>query len=382
MKLSEFIVSQMPQILTEWETYARTMRPAADEMSLVALRDHAEEMLRAVAEDIEQWQSAQDAIDKSKGLEDDDEVTTAASIHGALRHASKFTLVQLSSEFRALRAAVLRGWFPVADLTAPATLEAVVRFNEAIDQALAESIVTYSQRADETRDLFLAILSHDMRGPLATMSLAGDVLAVSAPDSGTNPDVATRVKRAARFMSGMVQDMIGFTRTRLGGQIAIVRVPMDMGAACAAAIADAEALHPACEYQLETEGDLSGSFDETRLHQLLVNLLGNAGQYGARGEPVRVLAYSAADDVCVEVHNGGSVIPDEALERIFDPLVRLHTDGDEPKPTASRGLGLFVAREIVRAHDGSLTVRSDGSGTVFMVRLPRDVPKLVEAASE
>jgi signal transduction histidine kinase len=370
MKLSEFIVSEMPQILAEWEKYARTMRPAADEMSIVALRDHAEEMLQAVALDIEQWQSAKEAIDKSKGLDDDAEVT-AASIHGALRHASRFSLLQLSSEFRALRAAVLRGWLPVADLSVASTIDAVVRFNEAIDQALAESIVTYSQRADETRDLFLAILGHDMRGPLATVSLAGDLLAVTPPEAGTTPDLASRVKRAARFMTSMVQDMIGFTRTRLGGEIAIVRLPLDVGSACETAVSDAEAMHPSCTYQLETRGALEGSYDGMRLHQVLVNLLGNAGQYGAPGQPVRITATGEADAVCIEVHNAGATIPDESLERIFDPMVRLDPNGDAATLTASRGLGLFVAREIVRAHGGTLTVRSDDAGTVFTVRLPR-----------
>lgn len=371
MKLSEFIVSEMPHILAEWETYAQTMRPAADAMSMVALRDHAEEMLRAVAVDIEEWQSPKEAIAKSKGLDDDDGAS-AAALHGAMRQASQFSLLQLSSEFRALRAAVLRGWLPVADLSVPSTLDAVVRFNEAIDQALAESIVTYSQRADEMRDLFLAILGHDMRGPLATVTLAGDLLSAAASGGGSHPDVGPRVKRAARFMSSMVQDMIGFTRTRLGGAIAIARRPADIGASCESAIADAEAMHPDCRYQFETHGDLHGEFDAMRLHQVLVNLFGNAGQYGARGQPVRIVARRVAEDLCVEVHNGGGAIPDESLERIFDPMVRLRPDGDEPEPTASRGLGLFVAREIVRAHGGALSVRSDGSGTVFTLRLPTD----------
>lgn len=372
MKLSVFIVSHMPQILAEWERYAQTMRPAADVMSMVALRDHAEEMLRAVALDIEQWQTPHEAIDKSRGLEDDMGVT-AAALHGAMRQASQFSLLQLSSEFRALRAAVLRGWLPVADLSIPRTIDAVVRFNEAIDQALAESIVTYSQRADETRDLFLAILGHDMRGPLATLSLAADQLSLAARDRHHEADVAPRVKRAARFMSCMVQDMIGFTRTRLGGQISLVRLPVDLATACSVALADAQAMHPGCTYEMETHGDLIGSYDAMRLHQVLVNLFGNAGQHGAPGRPVRVALFGTAEDVCViEVHNAGAMIPDEALERIFDPMMRIVPDGDESTLTASRGLGLFVAREIAKAHGGTLSVRSDGSGTVFTLRLPRE----------
>ncbi len=370
MKLSVFIVSHMPQILAEWEEYAQTMRPAADSMSLMALRDHAEEMLRIVALDIEQWQSPQDEVEKSQGLQDSSEAT-AASIHGAMRHASRFTLLQLSSEFRALRATVLRGWLPLADLSVPETLDAVVRFNESIDQALAESIVTYTERSDETRELFLAILGHDLRGPLATISLAGELMSRAARDVDGDRELGLRVKRAARFMSNMVEDMIGFTRTRLGGGMSIARKQVDLAEACAAAVADAEAIHPSTVYKIETDGDLSGSFDAMRLHQLLVNLLGNAGQHGSPDQPVRVIARGDDDGVTLQVRNQGVIIPADALERIFEPLVQLGPDGEEPKPSASLGLGLFVAREIANAHGGSLAVRSDESGTVFTTSLPR-----------
>ncbi len=371
MKLSEFIVTDMEQILAEWEEYAMTMRPAADSMSISALRDHAEQMLRAVALDIEERQTPQEEVEKSQGLADGT-ATTAASIHGAMRHASNFSLLQLSSEFRALRATVLRRWLPRSDLSAPSTLDAVVRFNEAIDQALAESIVTYSERADDTRELFLAVLGHDLRGPLAIMSLAGDVMSRTAPDSKRDPELGLRLKRAARFMSNMVDDMIGFTRTRLGAGLSIARQPVDVGAACAAAVTYAEAMHPSCTFELETEGDLTGLYDATRLQQLLVNLLGNAGQHGAPHATIHIRARGAQDRVDIEVRNQGAVIPAASLERIFEPLVQLDKDGDKPVPSASLGLGLFIAREIARAHGGSLGVTSDTTGTVFTASLPRD----------
>ncbi len=371
MKLSAFIVAHMDQILTDWEEYAMTMRPAADSMSLTALRDHAEQMLRAVALDIEEWQTPQEEVEKSQGLQDASP-TTAASIHGAMRHASNFTLLQLSSEFRALRATVLRRWLPLTDLSAPKTLDAVVRFNEAIDQALTESIVTYSKRADDTRELFLAILGHDLRGPLAVMSLAGEVMSRTSPEDTRDPELGLRLKRAARFMSNMVEDMIGFTRSRLGGGLAIHRKQMDAVVACVAAVATAEAMHPSCSFYSDIDGDLTGSFDATRLQQLLTNLLSNAGQHGAPHESVHLSAHGAGDRVILAVRSQGSIIPAASLERIFEPLVQLAIEDEQPVPSASLGLGLFIAREIAKAHEGTLTVTSDASGTVFTASLPRE----------
>lgn len=347
-----------------------TMRLAADSMSLAALRDHAEQMLRAVALDIEQWQTPQEEVEKSQGLADCS-AATAASLHGAMRHASNFSLLQLSSEFRALRATVPRRWLPVSDLSAPKTLNAVVRFNESIDQALAESIVTHSERADDTRELFLAILGHDLRGPLAIMSLAGDVMSRSSPDVTKDPELGLRLKRAARFRSNMVEDMIGFTRTRLGASLSVTRQQSDIGAVCAASVTYAEAMHPSCIFSLETHGDLTGLYDAMRLQPLFVNLLGNAEQHGAPHSTIQIVARGAADRVDIEVRNQGAVIPSSSLDRIFEPLVQPDREGDNPVPSASLGLGLFIAREIAKAHGGPLGVTSDETGTVLTASLPR-----------
>jgi signal transduction histidine kinase len=177
MNLSAFIRSEMTEILAEWTAFAKKTAPADGEMSNLALTDHAEAILCAIAIDIETHQSKLQQFEKSQGNEvESSEKESAAAIHGRLRQASNFSLFQLSSEFRALRATVLRLWLPRVHQMSETTIHEMVRFNEAIDQALAESIVTFSARAERTRDLFLAVLGHDLRAPLATISLVGDLL--------------------------------------------------------------------------------------------------------------------------------------------------------------------------------------------------------------
>jgi signal transduction histidine kinase len=172
MKLHRFINEHLEQILAEWVAFAKTIEPEAGQMSIVELRDHAKGILQAISLDIETRQNSRQQDQKSKGLAPEAGAQqSAASIHGALRHASDFSLVQLSAEFRALRATVLRLWLPqVREMSESAAYE-MVRFNEAIDQALAESVLTYSARADHMRELFLAILGHDLRAPLFTLAL-------------------------------------------------------------------------------------------------------------------------------------------------------------------------------------------------------------------
>ena len=184
MRLATFIAAHTGEILAEWDRYALTMTPAADDMSLQDLRDHAESMLREISRDIGSTQTDAEQLQKSQGTEDNC-LSSPASRHGHKRHADNFTLLQLSAEFRALRATVLRMWLPLIANNTSETLDDVVRFNEAIDQAFAESIVTYSNRTERTRDMYDAILGHDLRGPLATMSNAGILLAQPLSPSST-----------------------------------------------------------------------------------------------------------------------------------------------------------------------------------------------------
>lgn len=379
MRLSRFINEHVDDILVEWECFARTLGPAADTMSVPALRDHAKEILRAIALDIESWQNSEQQLQKSQGMEPDAPgKESAASIHGALRQASDFSLSQLSAEYRALRATVLRLWLPHVRQMSATTIYEMVRFNESIDQALTESVITYSSRAEQARDLFLAILGHDLRAPLSTMALASELLMRTPVEPDQILQVGVRVARSTRLMSSMVDDLLGYSQTQTGVSMPIARHPVDMRSICQSAIKNAHVTHPECQFSLEALGDLSGSFDGARLHQLFTNLLSNAAhaQYGAQQRPVVMDAGGEPDAITIQVTHHGATIPETSLRTIFTPLVQLaQEDESDGRPRTSLGLGLFVAREIVVAHGGTIAVKSNAiDGTMFTVRLPRAKP--------
>lgn len=171
----------------------------------------------------------------------------------------------------------------------------------------------------------------------------------------------------------MVNDLLGFSQAQL-----VKGMPVSLGSAdihqiCQSAIEDAHATHPVRKFVLKASGDLHGSFDSIRLHQLFTNLLVNAAQYGAPGSPVTMTVVGESEAVQVQVNNRGSVIPDESLGTIFKPLVQLSlVEEDSARSKTSMGLGLFVAREIAAAHGGEIAVESNTTeGTTFTVRLPR-----------
>ncbi len=373
MRLSTFIRSDMPAILAAWTAFAKKAAPETGKMSDLALTDHAQAILIAVALDMETRQSQQQQFEKSQVDEVAIDVDSAAAIHGRLRHASNFSLLQLSSEFRALRATVLRLWLPRVQQMTAATVDDMVRFNEAIDQALAESIVTYSLRSERTRDLFLAVLGHDLRGPLATISLAADLLARPGVDAGQVATLAHRAKRSAKLMGAMVTDLLGYTRVQLGAGMPTNCAMTDVQPVCQAAMTDARAMYPHSSITYQASGNVTGWFDAIRLQQLVTNLLINAAQHSDKGKPVTLTLAGSSEAITISVANAGPVIPAESLETIFQPLVQLEPDIDEEGPSkTSLGLGLFIVHETAVAHGGTIAVTSTATdGTVFTATFPR-----------
>jgi signal transduction histidine kinase len=375
MKLSVFITENLEELLLEWEAFALSLLVPGQTMTSLALRDHATQILLAVAADIESNQTDLEQAYKSKGFVPIAEATrTAAMTHGALRYLAGFDLRQLAAEFRALRASVLRLWLKRGGDNGAAFYQ-MTRFNESIDQALAESIANYSDEVARSRDTFLAILGHDLRSPLS--AIANSSLYLGSPGllpAGAPLDAARRIGSSAAKMGLMIKDLLEYTRTRLGRAIPISPQATSMEQICKAAFDEIRAVHPERIFRLETSGELHGQFDSERLQQVLSNLLNNAVQHGTSSEPITLRAYGEPDRVTVQVKNFGRPIPADQLQVIFDPLVQISPVAADATGMAagSLGLGLYIAREIVTLHGGTMTAdSSDRDGTVFSARLPR-----------
>ncbi|MGA8134756.1 MAG: HAMP domain-containing sensor histidine kinase [Pseudomonas gingeri] len=375
MHLSTFIVQQVDSIVDEWEQFAKTLTPAADTMGRVALRDHAKSILLAAARDMETHQSASEQTAKSKGDSPDSSpsLDIAAASHGELRHTAGFDLVQMTSEFRHLRACVIRRW--VNSLASPglAHLQDMIRFNEAIDEALAESTAAYAEQVNRSRDIFLAILGHDLRAPLQAVTMSTEMLVRKTHLNADGLVYVANIKSGTRHMSSMISDLLEFVRSRLGSSLPIDPAPMDLSRVAKAAINEAWAGQPDCLPLLKVEGDVHGVWDRGRIEQLLQNLIGNALQHGASHRPLTLSLDGRVDSVCLTMHNFGTPIPQEALATIFDPLVRGASEEiGQPSTATSLGLGLYIAKEVVTAHQGTIEVSSSAEdGTRFTVILPR-----------
>jgi signal transduction histidine kinase len=370
MRLAQFISDEMEAIVAEWESFAATLLPGANHMLSLELRDHARQILEAIAKDLSTPQTKQAQVDKSRGLAPvAGPRETAAQTHAVLRARRGFDINQLCAEYRALRATVLRLWLENGRAQ-PLELDDVIRFNEAIDQALTESVSFFSSQVERSRNLLLGMLGHDMRSPLQTIQMTAHHLA----KLNNGEDVcaaAARLIRSGTRMQALLDDMVDFSRSKLGLGVRVEPTRVDVAALVEDELDQLRAAHGTQTVELEVTGDTGALWDGRRIQQMLGNLVGNAIKYGEPGAAVLVAVSGEDREISIEVKNRGPAIPPSALYRIFEPLERGPGAQNRSGSQDGLGLGLYIAREIARAHDGEIQASSDETETVFTVRLPR-----------
>ena len=217
-------------------------------------------------------------------------------------------------------------------------------------------------------EMFMAVLSHDLRTPLQAIT-AGATLLKRQPETDKVAAMAERMLGSSQRMARMIEDLLDVTRIRQAGGLALAPAALDMGMLVQRTVEEMQAGFAQRAIERHFTGDLRGRWDGERLSQVLTNLLGNAMHHGDPAQPVQVAVDGdAAGGVQVTVSNGGT-IPPALLPHLFDPF-----RGRERVPGQHQGLGLglFIAQQIVRAHGGRIEAQSRDGTTRFCVKLPRE----------
>lgn len=224
--------------------------------------------------------------------------------------------------------------------------------------------------AEEVRELFIGVLAHDLSNPLTAILSTADLIL----RRGALPDIeykaTARIASSAARAVRMIDQLLDFTRSRLGGGLPIHRRAVELARICRNVLDEIQATHPERDLLLETSGNCSGTWDPDRLAQLLGNLVSNAVDHGDSDAPVRTRASDEGDVVVVEVSNRGPPIPPDLLPTVFEAFRRRTTGG---APSRGLGLGLFIAQQIAHAHGGTIEAESSAEDrtTTITVRLPR-----------
>jgi signal transduction histidine kinase len=217
------------------------------------------------------------------------------------------------------------------------------------------------------RERLIGMVGHDLRNPLSAITMSAAVLRRSADGALAKP--VQRIVTSAKRMERLISQLLEFAQARHGNGIPVRPRPADLARIAQAVVDELEAGHPGRRIAVEAEGDTAGEWDPDLLAEVLSNLVANAVQHGGGG-PVTLRLRETEGEITAEVHNGGPAIPADVLPHLFDPFRR----GRSPEGSRSQsvGLGLFISREIVRAHRGAIDVRSSAAGgTTVSVRLPR-----------
>ncbi len=236
-------------------------------------------------------------------------------------------------------------------------------------QALAHELRARTE-ALRINEMFMAVLSHDLRTPLQSIVAAASVLK-RLPSPDKTALMADRVLGASQRMGHMIEDLLDVTRIRQAGGLALQLGPAHMQTLVQRTLDEVATSHPERPIDSTLAGDPAGTWDAERLCQVVTNLVGNALHHGSADHPVRIAVDGTRpEEVSITVSNGGT-IPAGLLPHLFDPF-----RGGEREPGRHQGLGLglFIAHQIVRAHHGTIEARSHNDVTSFRVTLPRHAP--------
>ena len=373
MRLSEFIMTNLEEIVTEWESFASTVLPEK-QFDRATLRDDAAQILSTIAQDMETPQTASQQTKKSQGLGPKTLQVTSAETHSLVRLRQGFNELQLISEFRALRATVIRLWLNSSPEIDEVAMLQLIRFNEGIDQVLAKSAARFMEKIEESTNFAVAVLAHDLRNPLHAILSAAQLLQIIDPiDIAALGKIATNMINSGTQMSRLINNLLDFTRTHLGQALPVKRVEIDVAPICQRVVEELATAYPDRTIELRCSECLRGSFDETRIGEMLSNLIANAIEHGDPATPITVPVSQEADHIVFQVHNEGTPIPEAALPTIFDPipLPRKEEDKKPQSEFSHLGIGSFIVKKIVEAHSGTISASSTAvAGTTVVVSLP------------
>jgi phosphoserine phosphatase RsbU/P len=237
--------------------------------------------------------------------------------------------------------------------------------------ALQAALRSEAERAmTRFQEEVVGIVSHDLRSPLGAMSVGISVLKHSLRTEAEPARILGHLDNSTRRMSAIVDQLLDVTRARLGKGITISRTIMELSETVGSIVDELRLAHPSVRFSLLSK-KVSGVWDPDRLGQVVANLIGNAVAYGRQGGPVTVEVTGDDKSATVVVFNENRAEPiaNAALARLFEPFER-----GENRSGSGLGLGLYIVREIVRAHGGCVIAESDESGTAFRITLPRSEP--------
>jgi signal transduction histidine kinase len=366
--LAAFIRENKQQILDRWVIAVSTL-PSAQGTPRRTVLNHVPDILDNLA----------DAIDR-------DDVTSAPlyglpNVHAALRLREGYDLRQVVAEYRALRRVIHEMYSESEAISAQSrpTMRPLRVMHSALDAAIGDAVDQFAVDRDRAREIFIAMLGHDLRAPLHAIVVGGELLSrrKDALDAAALK-VAGQIRSSAMRMEKMIGDLLDFARGRFGGGLPIVTAAVDARRLIAEIVAEIAHAHPDRDIQClagKASGDFAAEWDADRVTQAITNLVTNAITHGS--DPILVEPVDQGERITVYVRNTGE-IPAHVLPHLFSAFShygpdrrRDGTDTEVDRRRGSLGLGLYIVQEIAHAHGGRVRAQSAQGRTEVAITLPK-----------
>ncbi len=320
--------------------------------------------------DRNRWHHHSEIASGNKELNSGDE--RAAREHGEQRLDFGFDFMQLSSEFRALRASVLRLWAEKSrEGNWNTDFHDMIRFNEAVDEIWMISLNRFQEKLDESKNLFLGILGHDLRNPIATLKGAHSILILSENLTEKEKKILEYSNTSVDHMTKLINNLLELTELRLGNGMTVNRNELDLVSLFNEIVHEQKLAFPQINFISDIDGPVMGNWDKLRITQMMTNLITNAVKHGKADGAIKLKLFADKENAHFSVHNDGPNIPEDILEKIFDD--RFTTGNGSHTKEKSYGLGLLIVKEIVEGHKGEIKVSScPENGTVFTTIIPKN----------
>jgi phosphoserine phosphatase RsbU/P len=241
----------------------------------------------------------------------------------------------------------------------------------ALDDVTAQrAIEAERERVSQFQQQMLAMVGHDLRNPLSALVTGVDILKMSLPPDSSSGKLVQRLGNSASRMGRMIEQLLDHTRARLGSGIPVARRAVDLTALVGGVVEELALAYPEAKLVLAAHEPIEGQWDPDRIAQVVSNLLANAIQYGRERTPITIDLAATPTSVTIAITNQIRDLPIAAdqLATLFEPYRR---GADRAHQAGGLGLGLYIVRELVRAHGGTIEATSTATGTRFSIRLPR-----------
>ncbi|MRW88106.1 GAF domain-containing protein [Pseudoduganella sp. FT26W] len=218
---------------------------------------------------------------------------------------------------------------------------------------------------DRARAQLLAMLGHDLRGPLHSINMAATVL----QHGGAASTMSSRIQASSTRMERLISQVLDMSRINGGLSLGLTRSEVDLVVLLQDLLDEARLSHADLRIETSLPPTLLAQVDGDRMVQVVSNLVSNARHHGTHGEPIHVLLSDQGDKVLLEVRNVAPEIPAELVPMLYSPLK--HASVGNVRNRGGLGLGLHIAQEIVQQHGGEIAYRYESPQVVFAVTLPR-----------